>query len=187
MRRDAEANHRRLLDAAVTVVRRDGEHVPMAGIAAEAGVGVATLYRNFGSREDLLDAVTRHAFEMVLRCAEQADLPERSGRECLGVFLRATIAHADRLALPLHGGPPVQSAATGAVRGQVHQTLQGIVERGIGDGSLRADLTTWDVIAFGALVANPLPTSTAWSTTALRLAEIHLDGLRPVPGEVSER
>lgn len=176
-------NRERILDAALTAVRRDGTSVPMATVAAEAGVGVGTLYRHFAGRADLLDAVSRHAFAMVLRCARDADRPEGTGLECLAAFFAGTVAHADRLVLPLHGGPTPLSAATLAVRREVHEALQIIVDRGIADASVRADATTWDIIAFGALVAQPLPTVEDWRPTALRLVEIHLDGLRrPSPG-----
>lgn len=187
VRRDAEANQQRLLDAAVTAVRRNGEGVPMATVAAEAGVGVGTLYRHFASREELLDGVSRHAFQMVLRTATHADRADRSGAGCLDHFLTETIAHADRLVLPLHGGPLQLSADTRAVRRQVHHRLQAVVERGIADGSVRADLTAWDVIAFGALVATTLPNSVDWPRTARRLAAIWVDGLRPVPVDPASR
>ncbi len=47
LRRDALANQERLLAAATAVFLREGHHVPMATIAAEAGVGVGTLYRRY--------------------------------------------------------------------------------------------------------------------------------------------
>ena len=46
-RKDALRNRERVLDAAIELVRRDGEKVPMAQIAERAGVGVGTLYRHF--------------------------------------------------------------------------------------------------------------------------------------------
>ena len=47
LRRDALANQERVLAAAVTAVLREGRQVPMATIAADAGVGVGTLYRRY--------------------------------------------------------------------------------------------------------------------------------------------
>jgi AcrR family transcriptional regulator len=43
-----------VLAAAVTAVLREGQQVPMAIIAAEAGVGIGTLYRRYPNREALL-------------------------------------------------------------------------------------------------------------------------------------
>ena len=49
-RRDAEANRERILAVAAAVMMRDGRHVPLAAIAAEAAVGVGTLYRKYADR-----------------------------------------------------------------------------------------------------------------------------------------
>ena len=46
-RSDAAANRERILAAATIAVRRDGERVPMATIADQAGVGIGTLYRHY--------------------------------------------------------------------------------------------------------------------------------------------
>ncbi len=54
MRADAACNRERILDAARTVFARDGVSAPLAAVAAEAGVGIATLYRRFPDRGDLI-------------------------------------------------------------------------------------------------------------------------------------
>src|SRR5260370_2410052 len=56
-RRDAEANRERVLAAAAAAMTREGHHVPLATIAAEAGVGLGTLYRKYAGRGPLLQAL----------------------------------------------------------------------------------------------------------------------------------
>jgi AcrR family transcriptional regulator len=56
-RRDAEANRERLLAAAAAAMAREGRHVQLAVIAAEAGVGVGTLYRRYADRDALMQAL----------------------------------------------------------------------------------------------------------------------------------
>jgi AcrR family transcriptional regulator len=56
-----------LLDAAATVFAASGVDAPVREIAAAAGVGVATLYRHFPTRSDLVVAVYRHQIDA---CAE---------------------------------------------------------------------------------------------------------------------
>jgi AcrR family transcriptional regulator len=56
LRRDALARRERILAAAVELFRSEGLEVPLEKIADRAGVGRATLYRNFPDREALLDA-----------------------------------------------------------------------------------------------------------------------------------
>ncbi|MGZ0153479.1 TetR/AcrR family transcriptional regulator [Kribbella sp. WER1] len=56
LRADAEDNRERILAAARTLFARSGLTVPMRDIAREAGVGPATLYRRFPTKQDLAAA-----------------------------------------------------------------------------------------------------------------------------------
>ncbi len=62
MRSDAASNRRRVLDAARALFVSRGLDVPMATIARHAGVGVATLYRRFPTREALVTEVFSDEF-----------------------------------------------------------------------------------------------------------------------------
>src|SRR5215217_5587409 len=66
-RKDARRNKEALLDAAATVFVTSGVHAPVRDIAAEAGVGLGTIYRHFPTRADLIIAVYRHQVDA---CAE---------------------------------------------------------------------------------------------------------------------
>lgn len=66
-RRDVERNEQALLDAAAAVFATSGVGAPVREVAAAAGVGVATLYRHFPTRSDLVVAVYRHQIDA---CAE---------------------------------------------------------------------------------------------------------------------
>src|ERR1700722_19817073 len=72
-RSDAARNHEALVRAATAALHREGPHVAMATIAADAGVGIGTLYRHFRTREDLLDFLTRRSFEQVLANVRAAE------------------------------------------------------------------------------------------------------------------
>ncbi|EGD54768.1 TetR/AcrR family transcriptional regulator [Gordonia neofelifaecis] len=60
LRSDAQANYNRILAAATTVIEREGPDAPLTTIAAEASVGIGTLYRRFPTRAHLVEAVYRH-------------------------------------------------------------------------------------------------------------------------------
>lgn len=62
-RRDVERNERALLDASAQVFAASGVDAPVREIAAAAGVGVATVYRHFATRSDLVVAVYRHQID----------------------------------------------------------------------------------------------------------------------------
>ena len=60
---DARRNQQTLLDAAAAVFVRAGVDAPVRDIAAEAGVGMGTIYRHFPTRADLVVAVFRHQLD----------------------------------------------------------------------------------------------------------------------------
>jgi AcrR family transcriptional regulator len=66
-RADALRNEQALLTAAAAVFVTSGIDAPIREIAASAGVGIATIYRHFPTRADLVVAVYRH---QVQACAE---------------------------------------------------------------------------------------------------------------------
>ena len=71
MRADAQRNRDAILAAARTVFERDGILAPTDGIAVAAGVGNATLYRNFPTRDDLLAAVMVDSVDAILVAADE--------------------------------------------------------------------------------------------------------------------
>jgi len=62
-RADARRNEQALLDAAAKVFVAAGVDAPVRAIAAEAGVGMGTIYRPFPTRADLVIAVYRHQID----------------------------------------------------------------------------------------------------------------------------
>lgn len=60
---DARRNEQTLLDAAAAVFVRSGVNAPVRDIAAEAAVGMGTIYRHFPTRADLVVAVFRHQLD----------------------------------------------------------------------------------------------------------------------------
>lgn len=153
----------------------------MGTIAADAGVGVGTLYRHFPTRNDLLNDLTHRSFEQVLANARAAEKEGATATESLRLFIDAAIRQRNELVLPLHGGPPLTSAATMAIRDQVHETVERIIDRGVTDKTLRPGITTQDIAAFGALLAQPHPPDPDWDATCRRLLATYLRGIRPDP------
>lgn len=62
-RADAQRNALGIVEAAAEVFAREGVDAPVRLVAAEAAVGVGTLYRHFPTRADLVVAVYRHQIE----------------------------------------------------------------------------------------------------------------------------
>lgn len=66
LRADAQRNRDAILRAAREIFEADGIFAPIDGIATAAGVGNATLYRNFPTRDDLLAAVVEDSVRELL-------------------------------------------------------------------------------------------------------------------------
>jgi AcrR family transcriptional regulator len=177
-RSDAARNHEALARAATAAVHRAGPHVSLATIAADAGVGIGTLYRHFRTREDLLGFLARRSFEQVLSNVQAAESDGTTAGDALRRFIEAAIAQRNELVLPLHGGPPVTDPETLAIRDQVHRAVQRIIERGRADGTISQDVTPREVVAFGAMLAQPRQPDPEWDATCRRLLATYLNGLR---------
>lgn len=171
-----------MLAAAVTTMLREGDHVPVARIADEAGVGVGTLYRRYPHRDTLLAALTERSFTLVLALVEKVAAESGPGVLAVDRFLEGTIEHRDHLVLPLHGGPATLSAPAASLRADIAEGVDGLLRRGRDDRTIREDLTAPDVILFGAMLAQPLPNAPDWAGTARRQKEIFLAGIVPGPG-----
>lgn len=187
VRSDAAANRERVLAAAASAVRRDGEKVPMISIADEAGVGIGTLYRHYPTRSALLAALASRSYRLVLDHARTAAASDQSATTALARFLEKTIAARDDLILPLHGGPMSLDEATVALRTEISDLLEQVLARGRRDGTIRRDVTAIDVIITGAMLAQPLPHVAKWDELARRQARIYVAGLAtttdtPLPG-----
>src|SRR5262249_45743695 len=69
---DTDEKRATLLRAAGAVFAKDGIHAPMPAIAAAAGAGVGSVYRQFPSKTDLLAALVVERLEESVRGAEAA-------------------------------------------------------------------------------------------------------------------
>ncbi|AYG02754.1 TetR/AcrR family transcriptional regulator [Gryllotalpicola protaetiae] len=134
-RADAARNRQRILDAARAAFAETGTETSMAEVARRSEVGMATLYRNFASRRELLEALLVDEVDEV--CAAAAAVEGDSPEERLTAWLRrffqyvstkrpvviALVEHTDRTnpvfdtrSRMLAAGQPLLSAAQEAHR-----------------------------------------------------------------------
>jgi AcrR family transcriptional regulator len=86
-RSDAESNRRKILAAARAAWGEQDADVSMAEISRQAGVGMATLYRNFPGKHELLEALYADEVDVVSRAAQTVD-GDTAGAK-LNTWLRA--------------------------------------------------------------------------------------------------
>ncbi|MET7279868.1 TetR/AcrR family transcriptional regulator [Kribbella sp. NPDC005582] len=90
-RSDALRNEQKLLAAAAEVFLVSGVDAPIREIAAQAGVGTGTIYRNFPTRADLVVAVYRHQVEACVeagpRLLSELESPLEALRQWVDLFV----------------------------------------------------------------------------------------------------
>jgi AcrR family transcriptional regulator len=184
LRSDARRNRRRLLEAAREVMRDQGLEASLGEIARRAGVGNATLYRHFPTREALCEAVFAEYGSDLDRIRERV-LGVRDPWDALVAWLEETCAaFADDQAfadLVTHGMP--QSPALNEVCVQGIELAQTLLHRAQRAGAVRADVELTDVLFVVYSLQRVIPAAAQVAPDAWRRhLAIALDGLRPRPG-----
>jgi AcrR family transcriptional regulator len=153
MRTDARRNRSAVLEAAGAVFAEHGLDVSLNEIARRAGVGNATLYRHFPTREALVAELFERQMECYLATAEQAatsEDPSAAFRQCITATceLQATSRTMADLLVSLQ---PV-SPRVDEMRTRQYAAISTVIERAVRAGVVRADLRASDVAVL--LVAN---------------------------------
>ena len=68
--------------------------------------------------------------------------------------------------------------ATLALREQIHRAIQRLIDRGRLDGTIKTAVSPRDIVAIGAMLAQPSPNGAGWDATCKRILSTYLDGLR---------
>jgi AcrR family transcriptional regulator len=146
LRSDAQRNRDRIVASARELFAREGVDAPVEEITRGAGVGMGTLYRNFPTKEDLVDAVLADAFDELVREAEQA-VEQADAWEGLTGFLEHAIAlHATNRALKdMLGAHERGRERAEAMRARIRPLMRRLVERAQEQGTLRADFAAEDL------------------------------------------
>ena len=178
-RADARRNRELLLTAAKAAFAEEGAGVNLEEIARRAGVGIGTLYRNFASREAILEAVYRRDVEY--HSARATELLETMAPgDALHEWMRRALDHAatkrgmsSALASIKDGSSELHAYSSRLYIEAV--TL--LVRRAIESGDIRAGVDPMDLLgALGGLAHGG--GGADWQARALRLLDILMDGLR---------
>ena len=180
LRTDAQRNRERILEVARRAFVQHGKEATMDDIARRAEIGPGTLYRHFSTRDALIEAVFRSQVEK-LTTAGQRYAATMGPLEALRAWMLLFIEYVAGKLLIL---PAMDTVPGGSMRliegtrGLIHSTFRGLVQCAADSGELRADTNPYDVIrAFvGVFHTTSLP---GWKSSARRIVDILLDGLRP--------
>jgi AcrR family transcriptional regulator len=146
LRKDAERNRQRILDAATELFAQRGLGVTLNEIAHHADVGVGTVYRRFPDKELLIDALFEERVEQMLALAQEALLDPEPWHGLVSFFERLLEHQAcDRGLKQLLLGTPQGCARVGGVRERMMPIVTTLITRAREAGELRADVEPADL------------------------------------------
>ncbi|MGW2890557.1 TetR/AcrR family transcriptional regulator [Streptomyces griseoruber] len=179
LRADARRNREKILSAAVRVFAEEGLEAHLERIAKEAGVGSGTLYRNFPTREALIEAAYRNELSRLCEAASEllAAMPPREAlRAWMGRFIdyaTAKLGMAEALRAVVDSGVNPYAHS----RELIMTALTSLMDAATAAGTIRSDVSP--AVMFAALTGVALASGKPEEREqAERLLDLTLDGLR---------
>jgi len=170
-----EAQGERLLSAAGDVFAARGLDTPMSEVACAAGVGVASIYRRFPSKQALLAALVVRRMDQITAAVAEAQARPGSRFQALADMLHTLVdgqSAEDLMSdarVMVSGHPDVEAATARTTEG-----IERLLCAARAEGRLRSDATTLDVrLLFAATRAAKRVEPGQWP----RMLELMLDAL----------
>ncbi|MEV8372761.1 helix-turn-helix domain-containing protein [Kribbella sp. NPDC056861] len=177
-RADAQRNEETLLTAAATVFVASGVEAPIRDIAAEAGVGTATIYRHFPTRADLILAVYRHQVDALAEAGPALLANGGSPHAALGRWISLFVdflVTKHGLAGVLQSDDPCFDPLHSYFLDHLLPVCSALLEAAAAAGEIRADVDAYELMrGVGGLCAG----GGNARYDARRLVEILIAGLR---------
>jgi AcrR family transcriptional regulator len=181
LRKDAERNRLRILDAAGQVFAERGLGATLDDIARAAGVGVGTVYRRFPDKGTLIDALFVQRVEALCDIAEEALQIPDAWEALVFYFENASRLQArDRglkelLSCSTHGGEPVVAA-----KARLRVNVTSIFDRAKAARVLREDVEPLDSPMIAMMLGAVMDRSRGVEPELWRrYLSLILDSLRP--------
>jgi AcrR family transcriptional regulator len=142
---DPGEKRERLLDVATEVFTEQGLDAPMPRIASAAGIGIGSLYRSYGSKEDLVAALLLRQLgllrEEVVEAGEQRDAWSAIESSVRRIAERQATNNLLRGALGLTS----ERRDVAAALAEVSLAWQELIDRARDEGTVRGDTTVKDI------------------------------------------
>jgi AcrR family transcriptional regulator len=143
-RADARSNRARILDAAEEVFGRGGESASTEEVARLAGVGIATVFRHFPAKADLLDEVLARRFERLRERAERLAASADPGPALFGMFTEMVSDAPSKIAiaeaLVEAGGQVEAESRAEQASGELSRAVGVLLRRAQAAGAVRPDV-----------------------------------------------
>jgi AcrR family transcriptional regulator len=179
-RSDARSNRDLILKAAERLFAFEGIDIPMDAVARSAGVGNATLYRHFPTRDALLEAVLSERYQEMARHAARlaaVDPPDEALAEWLGEFIRYAQTF-DGLPQPILNTMRERDSALHASCLAMRTNAAHLLARAQEAGTIRPEVDATDLFAHASGIAWATQRAPADPRRAGRLLATVIDGIR---------
>ncbi|MGP4058329.1 TetR/AcrR family transcriptional regulator [Mycobacterium sp. 4D054] len=185
LRKDAERNRRRIIEAARELCATRGLEATLNEVAHHAGLGVGTVYRRFPTKEALFEAIFEDGIDQLVVLAESA-LDAEDSWEGLSSFVWqfSEMTATDRGLREIAFSRASCGGRVDAGRTRLHPRISKLVERAKRDGYLRPEVSATDMPLLG-LMAGAVSEYSAEVSADLwrRYVAILLQGLRCHTGQ----
>lgn len=146
LRKDAERNRRRILQAAADVFTERGLAATLDDVARQAGVGVGTVYRRFPDKAALADALFEERIDTLVELATKAHAADDPWEGLTGFMLTAAeMLSTDKGLRQILMFAPYGHQRVGYARGRMRPAVGKLVERAQAAGQVRPDLGATDI------------------------------------------
>ncbi|GAA5169907.1 TetR/AcrR family transcriptional regulator [Amycolatopsis dongchuanensis] len=171
-RADAERNRAKILAVAREALAGSGDLPSMAEISRRAGVGMATLYRNFPGRLELIEELYRTQIDEICSAAEntEGETPGEAFFAWLDYF-HAAGARKGPLATLLLADSPGESRVLSEHRARVIAAAEPLFQAAQRSGEVRDDVALGEVLD-AVVAAGRIPASRG------SMVRVLFDGLR---------
>ncbi|MGV9450289.1 TetR/AcrR family transcriptional regulator [Streptomyces sp. NPDC003635] len=180
-RADALRNRERIVTAAREMFVEHGPDVPLDEIARRAGVGNATVYRNFPDRDALVREVVCSVMDRTVAAAEAALAQNGDAFEALERFVHTAADERISALCPMISSTFDQNHPDlEAARERSEQIIAMVMERARAAGQLREDVGVGDLMVAVAQLSRPPAGTGCLSADRFvhRHLQLFLDGLR---------
>ncbi|MFF2846766.1 TetR/AcrR family transcriptional regulator [Streptomyces sp. NPDC058001] len=180
-RADALRNRERIVVAAREMFVEYGPEVPLDEVARRAGVGNATLYRNFPDRSALVHEVVCYVMDRTAGQAETALAEGGDPFEGLRAFVhQAAEERIGALCPMLSGDFDTHHPDLMAARDRIEGLVTALMNRARDAGQLRDDVDVGDLMVALSQLTRPLPGTGCLNFDRFvhRHLQVFVDGLR---------
>ena len=151
-RADAERNVLRIQEAAIRLWA-DEPNAGVADVATAAGVGRATLYRHFPTRESLLEAIRTQGLTDGEQAVQACRLDDGSPTDALSRLLAAWLELGDRYRVVVANPSQPDNLEARAGEERLGEAIMKLIVRGQAEGEFSQDVPVmWGASAVGALL-----------------------------------